>query len=196
MSHTAPAWGLLVTVFGAIFVGQLSGKSALAALVLATRYRAFPVLAGAALALATHSAIAVAAGSVLSLLPARPVQVGAGLLFVASAVYMWFRKGDKVTGLGELERSATSMRIFGSSLAMVFVAEWGDLTQIGTATLAARYGRPLLVVLGATCALWSATGIAILVGRGVGHLLRPGLIQKIASIIFVLLGAALIAGII
>ncbi len=39
-----------------------------------------------------------------------------------------------------------------------FVAEWGDLTQILTANLAARYHSALSVGLGATLALWAVAG--------------------------------------
>ena len=41
-----------------------------------------------------QSVVAVAAGGLLSLLPARPVHVGAGLLFLVSAIFMWIRKSE------------------------------------------------------------------------------------------------------
>src|SRR5580700_10765400 len=84
---------LFGTVFAVIFVAELPDKTAFAALVLATRYRPLPVFLGAALALTVQSIVAVAAGGLLSLLPARPVHVGAGVLFLVSAVVMWRRNG-------------------------------------------------------------------------------------------------------
>jgi putative Ca2+/H+ antiporter (TMEM165/GDT1 family) len=197
-SHTAWHWTVVVTVFSAIFVAQLPGKSALAALLLATRYRLLPVVAGAALALATHSAIAVAAGSIFSVLPARPVHLGAGIVFVASAVLIWrgSAKSDASTVHRETKASRNFMRVFYLSWVAVFVAEWGDLTQVATAALAARYSRPLAVFAAATLALWTATSIAVLVGRGVGHLLRPEVTKKIAATLFAAMGMALIAGIV
>jgi hypothetical protein len=62
---------LFATVFVVIFVAELPDKTALAALVLATRYRPLPVFLGAALALTVQSVVAVAAGGLLSLLPAE-----------------------------------------------------------------------------------------------------------------------------
>ena len=87
---------IFATVFGVIFVAELPDKTAVAALVLATRHRALPVFAGTALALIVQSLIAVAAGGLLALLPPRPVHIGAGLLFLVSAVSMW-RSKDEAT---------------------------------------------------------------------------------------------------
>ncbi len=81
-------WTIFLTVFGVIFVAELPGKTALAALVLATRFRPWPVFLGTALALTIQSLVALAAGKLLSMLPARPVHVGAGLLFLVSAVFI------------------------------------------------------------------------------------------------------------
>ncbi len=63
---------IFATVFGVIFIAELPDKTAVAALVLATRHRALPVFAGTALALVVQSLIAVAAGGVLGLAPATP----------------------------------------------------------------------------------------------------------------------------
>ena len=51
-----------------------------------------------------------------------------------------------------------------TSFAVVFLAEFGDLTQIMTVSLAARYHDPLAVGTGAVLALWTAAGIAVFVG--------------------------------
>jgi Ca2+/H+ antiporter, TMEM165/GDT1 family len=46
------------------------------------------------------------------------------------------------------------------------LAEWGDLTQILTANVAARYHSPLSVGIGAVLALWAVAGIAVIGGQG------------------------------
>ena len=191
-------WQVFGTVFGVIFLAQLPGKSALTALVLSSRFRALPVLLGAALALAAHSVIAVAAGGLLSLLPARPIHVGAGLLFMVSAIFMWRGQAPE-SERSEASRSQSAVsftRAFGMSFTVIFVAEWGDLTQLATAALAARYGAPVVVLAGAALGLWAATGIAILIGGALGHLLRPALVQRIAAVVFAALGVALLMGIV
>jgi len=94
MVEAMHGWTLFLTVFGLIFVAELPDKTALAALVLATRHRPFPVLLGAGLALAVQSLVAVTAGQLFSLLPHRPVQMAAALLFLVSAVVMWRRQEE------------------------------------------------------------------------------------------------------
>ena len=75
-------------------MAELPDKTALAALVLATRHKPLPVFLGAAAALTVQSLVAITAGELLSLLPARGVHIGAGLLFLGSAWFMWRRKEE------------------------------------------------------------------------------------------------------
>jgi putative Ca2+/H+ antiporter (TMEM165/GDT1 family) len=186
---------VFMSVFGVIFVAELPDKTALAALVLATRYRPWPVFLGAALALTVQSVVAIAAGSVLSLLPPRIVHVAAGIVFLVSAVLMWRRKGDDDGGkVAEDAKPVGFWRATWIVFGVVFIAEWGDLTQLATAALAARYKAPLTVFVAATLALWAVAGIAVFVGHRAGKLLRPERTQKIAAVLFAAVGVALIAG--
>jgi Ca2+/H+ antiporter, TMEM165/GDT1 family len=187
---------LFATVFVVIFVAELPDKTALAALVLATRFRPLPVFLGAALALTVQSVVAIAAGGLLSLLPARPVHIGAGALFIVSAIVMWRRKGADSPDPGKSREpgSPSFLRAFASTFGVVFIAEWGDLTQLGTAALAARYRTPVTVFCAATLALWAVTGIAVLVGNRAGAFLKPEVTKRVAAAIFVLVGGALIVG--
>ena len=52
---------------------------------------------------------------------------------------------------------------------MLFAAEWGDLSQIVTAGLAARSGDPLSVFVGSWVALALVAGLAVLVGNQLSH---------------------------
>jgi len=192
--HGWHGWGLLLSVFGVVFVAELPDKTALATLVLATRHRAVPVLVGAATALTIQSLVAVGAGELISLLPARPVHAFAGALFVLSAVLMWRRGEDEEeTADGGGER-AGFWRAAWAVFAVIFVAEWGDLTQLATAALAASYRSPYLVFAGATLALWVVTAIAVFVGNRAGRMLDPRLTKRIAAVLFALVGAALLVG--
>ena len=130
---------LFFTVYGVIFLAELPDKTALAALVLATRHRPLPVFLGASLALTVQSVIAVAAGSLLSRLPHAWVRVGSGLLFLGCAVFMWLRKPEAAAAARETSDKAGFWGALWTVFLVVFVAEWGDLTQILTANLAAHY---------------------------------------------------------
>jgi putative Ca2+/H+ antiporter (TMEM165/GDT1 family) len=190
-------WGVFGTVFGVIFVAELPDKTAVAALLLATKYRPVPVFLGAALALAIQSVVAVAAGGVLSLLPARPVHIGAGVVMLVSAVVMWRRKSSESAESAVVQqekRPPTFLRAFIATFSLIFVAEWGDLTQLGTAALAARYRSPLTVFAAATLALWAVAALAILVGNRARALMNPELTKRVAAVVFLGLGIALVAG--
>jgi putative Ca2+/H+ antiporter (TMEM165/GDT1 family) len=186
---------LVVTVYGVVFVAELPDKTALAALVLATRHKAMPVFLGSALALAVQSLVAVAAGQLLTLLPARPVHVVAGVVFLISAVVMWIRHED----VPDVSAGDSKMKGFWSStwtvFGIVFIAEWGDLTQLATGALAARYAAPVAVFVGATAALWTVAALAAFVGSRAGRLLSGSLVQRIAATLFALVGVALVLGV-
>ena len=180
---------LLATVYGIIFVAELPDKTALASLVLATRYRAFPVFVGASLALTVQSVFAVVFGNLLSLLPARPVHVLSGVLFLGSAIAMWRRN----TTAEEVDDRASKQGLtaVGTSFVVVFLAEWGDLTQIGTAALAARYHAPLTIFTGATLALWSVVAIVVYLGSTASRALDPQMTKRAAAVVFAAVGVVL-----
>jgi putative Ca2+/H+ antiporter (TMEM165/GDT1 family) len=188
------SFSIAASVFGIVFIAELPDKTALASLVLATRHRALPVFLGAAVALAVQSLVAVLAGHLLSLLPARPVHIGAGLLFLVTAVLMW-RKNEEDGGSEDKDSAAmgfwrTAWLVFG----VIFIAEWGDLTQLATAALAARYAAPIAVFVGATLALWAVVTIAVVVGNRAGKLMSPHITQRIAAGVFAVVGVAFVVG--
>jgi putative Ca2+/H+ antiporter (TMEM165/GDT1 family) len=187
---------LFFSVFAVVFAAELPDKTALAALVLATRHRPASVLLGAASALTIQTAVAVAAGHLLSLLPQRPVHVAAGLLFLVSAVVMWRREEEAEEDVKDRDGAAGFWRSAWIVFVVVFVAEWGDLTQIATAGLAARYRAPLVVFAGAALALWSVAAIAVFVGHRAGKLLDAHVTKRVAAVLFAAVGGALVAGLI
>ena len=180
--------GVFLTVFGVIFVAELPDKTALAAIVLATRFSPRGVFVGTAAALAIQSGIAVAAGSLLALLPARIVHVGAGLLFIVSAAIMWRRRDEPEPNRDEEPGARSFAKSVATAFAIAFVAEWGDLTQLGTAALAARYRAPLTVFAGSTLALWSVAAAAVFLGSRAAGVLDPHRLQRVAAVVFGVVG--------
>lgn len=195
MNHSATIWsfdpGLFASVFALIFLAELPDKTAFATLLLAVRRRPLPVFCGAAAAFAVQSFIAVAFGGALSLLPARAVHVGAGLLFLAFAWAMWTREEEELPEVGRGDGGFA--RAMAASFAVVFVAEWGDLTQLATATLAAKHGKPLTVFLGATAALWCVSALAAALGRRLKSSFDPRPLEKAAAAVFALVGLYFLA---
>jgi putative Ca2+/H+ antiporter (TMEM165/GDT1 family) len=176
-------------VFGVVFLAELPDKTALASLMLGTRYRAGYVFCGIAAAFAVHVCVAVAAGSLLTLLPHRWVQGVVGVLFLAGAAMLLFHHDEEEDAAGREPRDQSFWRVAGSGFTLILVAEFGDLTQIMTANLAARYGDPLAVGLGALLALWAVAALGVLGGKALMKRVPLPLITKVAAAVMVLLAA-------
>ncbi|MFJ6935808.1 TMEM165/GDT1 family protein [Streptomyces sp. NPDC101132] len=171
---------ILAIVFGVVFLAELPDKTALAGLMLGTRYRASYVFAGVAAAFAVHVALAIAAGSVLTLLPHRLVQAFVGVLFLIGAAMLLLKKDEGEESVKAPE-DQSFWKVSGAGFMLILVAEFGDLTQIMTANLAARYDDPVSVGLGAVLALWAVAGLGILGGRTLMKRVPLRLITKIAA---------------
>ncbi|MEO9221254.1 MAG: TMEM165/GDT1 family protein [Mycobacteriaceae bacterium] len=138
---------IIATVFALVFLAELPDQTAVAGLVLGTRFPWRWVFTGMVAAFLTHVIIAVDAGSLLTLLPHRPVEAVVAALFVLGAVLVW-REGrqgedenndDPRDEEPAVEEAAGFWPVAGLGYGVIFVAEWGDLTQILTANLAANY---------------------------------------------------------
>jgi Ca2+/H+ antiporter, TMEM165/GDT1 family len=181
---------VLGIVYPVIFLSELPDKTMLASAVLAARGHAAAVWAGAAAAFAVHVCIAVTAGAVLvTVLPHRAVQALAAVLFLGGAVWVLRSAAARPGAAGPGAAAPGSAgRTFLTTFAVVFLAEWGDVTQILTAGLAARLHDPVAVGLGAVLALWSAATLAVAAGRPLGRL-PAVLVQRVTGVILLALAA-------
>ena len=162
-------------VFAVIFVGELPDKTMVASLVMSARGHPFAVWLGSAGAFVVHVVIATTLGTVVFHLLAPQVVdavvaviflIGAGLAAV-EAVREHRRKDDPEPPPMPSRPGRTAATAF----AVIFAAEWGDLTQLLTANLAAHYHDPLSVATGAILALWAVSAIAVTGGRWLGSVI-------------------------
>ena len=169
---------IVATTFALILPAELPDKTFIATLVLATRFRHLWVWLGVITAFAVQVLIAVTAGGLLALAPQRLVL---GITFVLFAVgaFVMIKGGlssraaeqaaaddeaAEISDRAAAERNLTPARVFALSFVVLFTAEWGDLSQLLTAGLAARTGEPLSVFLGSWTALVVVSGLAVLAG--------------------------------
>lgn len=183
---------VIATVFGLVFVAELPDKTAVAGLVLGTRFPARWVFTGMAAAFLCHVVIATAAGSLLSLLPRRLVEAVVAVLFIVGAVLIW-REGmeqeqQEQEQVETVPESAGFLNVASLGFVVIFVAEWGDLTQILTANLAAKYHQPFSVGIGAVLALWAVGLLAILGGKTLLRVLPIMWITRVAAVVMLALG--------
>ncbi len=78
-------------------------------------------------------------------------------------------------------RDLQGWRVAATSFGVLFLAEWGDLSQLLTAGLAARSGDPVSTFVGSWLALVTVAALAILLGRTLLRYLSLGLIRRIGA---------------
>jgi putative Ca2+/H+ antiporter (TMEM165/GDT1 family) len=185
MSLTAAA-----ATFVAVLPAELPDKTILACLILSSRYRPGVVFSGAAAAFLSQVVIAVAAGGALSLLPHRIVEACAAGAFVVGAVVLWRQKGEESEDdddAGQDGLRSGFWPVFGTTFAVVFLAEFGDLTQFVTISLAARFHDPVSVGIGATLGLWVAAAAAVTLGWRVLKLIPMHWLTRGAAVVMLVL---------
>lgn len=178
----------VATVFAVIALAELPDKSLFASLLLATRYRPLLVWLGVAAAFAVHVAIAVIAGGLLTLLPAEILQIILAVAFATGAAVLLLGRASTEQQEGEREAARAPAvhrptAVVAASFGLIFLGEWGDITQIATANLAARYADPLSVAVAATAALWAVAGLAVTAGRAVLRWVPVSQIRRIAGVV-------------
>jgi putative Ca2+/H+ antiporter (TMEM165/GDT1 family) len=183
-------WHLFVTTFALIFISELPDKTAFATLLLAAQGNPLAVFLGAAGAFVVQSLVAVTFGRLFSALPERVVHIGAGVVFLVLAILMW----RKDTSAEEVHAAPKKgfLQSATSAFIVIFIAEWGDLTQLATATLAAKYAATLTIFVSATLALWVVTGLGVVAGHFAGRSIQPKHMQVLAAITFAVVGIVLL----
>jgi len=176
---------VLLITFGVIFVAELPDKTMIATIVLSSRYRPLPVWIGAALAMVVNSAVAVLAGRLLELLPHRWVEAMVAALFAGGSLYLLLVKEEVETRVGEkeAEKARAGHRVALGAFVVIVLAELGDLTQILTANLVARYHSPLSVFVGSAAALVTVMGVGVIGGRALLRVLPLATIRRVAGVI-------------
>jgi putative Ca2+/H+ antiporter (TMEM165/GDT1 family) len=188
---------LFASTFAVIFLAEIPDKTAMATLMLATGSRPFAVFVGVAVAFVIQSAVAVAFGSVITLFPRDVVRMVAGGLFLVFAVMMWRRGVEADETSSDQPGAAQSLfwPVAWKAFMVIFIAEWGDLTQLATAALAAKCAQPLTIFTAATLALWAVTALAVVVGQRLKHVIKPLIMQRVAAIVFALIGLLMLVGV-
>jgi Ca2+/H+ antiporter, TMEM165/GDT1 family len=189
----------VVTAFALVVPVELPDKTFVATLVLSTRYRPVPVWVGVTVAFGVQCLVAVVAGRLIALLPHRPVQLVAALLFATGAVLLirsagraaeeeQEREREYDSKVGTVRRSGLNAAL--SSFAVLFVAEWGDLSQLLTAGLVARGGHPVAVFAGSWAGLAAISAAAILLGRVLMRYISLAVVQYVGAAVCLILAVA------
>ncbi|MEV0222890.1 TMEM165/GDT1 family protein [Streptomyces sp. NPDC050704] len=171
----------ILTAFGLIFLAELPDKTMFASLAMGTRMRPLYVWFGTSTAFVVHVAIAVGAGSLIGLLPDWTVKTVSAALFAFGA-FMLLRGGGDDDAEDSAGRTVTGFwPVYTTAFMAVFISEWGDLTQITTANLAATNGIASVAV-GSAAALMSVSALALLAGRFIAKRVPLKTVQRIGGL--------------
>ena len=155
---------ILLATYGAVFVAEIVGDKLLYTTgVLATRYRTVPVMIGMVIAFMAKMAVAVAVGNAISKVPPLLVAALTSVSFIGVAIALWRKPVEQTSS----ERNHRASKAAMVSFATIFFSEWGDVGQITAATMAARFGAPLVVWIGAVSAMATKGALAASVGAGI-----------------------------
>ncbi|MGW6536307.1 TMEM165/GDT1 family protein [Streptomyces sp. NPDC055051] len=171
----------IVTAFGLIFLAELPDKTMFASLAMGTRMRPLYVWFGTSAAFAVHVGIAVGAGSLLGMLPGWTVKLVSALMFGFGA-FILLRGGGDDDEEDAGGRTVTGFwPVFSTAFMAVFISEWGDLTQITTANLAATNGTASTAI-GSFIALTSVSALALVAGRFIAKRVPLKTVQRVGGV--------------
>ena len=175
-----------IAAFITIFIAEFGDKTQLVSMAMACRYPPLQVLAGAMTALAVVLGLAVWVGGYLSTAISHSlVAVISGIVFIVIGIFTYIRKDDR-------EKECDSREGFMQTMVMVFIAEFGDKTQLAALFLAAGLGYPLAVFVGAMVAMLFNHLLAVYFGSRFISRINPRYVKIGTVVLFISIGLIMI----
>ncbi|WP_211239050.1 TMEM165/GDT1 family protein [Desulfonatronum lacustre] len=172
------------TSFLLIFAAEIGDKSQLVCMVMAARHRAFPVMVGSALAFVVLNTLAVVFGAALAnWIPEVMVYAIVAVLFLVFGIQSMRAEEEPDR---ECASPPSGHGIFLATFALIFVAEFGDKTQLAVVGLSST-SIPLAVWAGATTALILTSALGIWAGCTVLQRIPMKLLHRVSGIFFIIL---------
>ncbi|HQU25813.1 MAG TPA: TMEM165/GDT1 family protein [Acidimicrobiales bacterium] len=180
--------GTFLGIAAAMFLLELPDKTMIATIVMAARTRPLPVAIGASVGFVVQMAIAVAAGGLVTLLPDRVREIVVTVLFLGGALYLLISKEERAEAAGEAEaareRRDGVLREAATAFGVIFLAEFGDLTQIQALTFTAHTHAPLEVFLASSIALVAVAFLGAYGGRALERRVPLVWIRRLGGVVF------------
>ncbi|MCP5418275.1 MAG: TMEM165/GDT1 family protein [Chromatiaceae bacterium] len=179
----AESLSTIFSTFTLISLAELGDKSQLVCMALAARHRHMPVILGAASAFVILNTLAVLFGAGVAVwVPERVIAGVVAVLFTLFGIHALRVQED---GDGEVVQERPGHTLFVTTLSLIFVAEFGDKTQIAVAGLAGSM-ESVSVWIGATIALITVSILGVWAGRTLLQRLPLVWLHRVAGGIFLL----------
>ena len=176
-------FSISLSTFTLVALAELGDKSQLVCMTLAARHRHWPVILGATTAFLVLNALAVLFGAGVAVwVPERATAGLVAVLFGVFGIHALLKPGDDES---EDVEESSGHGIFLTTLLLIFVAEFGDKTQIAVAGLASSLA-PLPVWLGASSALVMVSVLGVWAGRTVLQRLPLHWLHRASGAVFLL----------
>ncbi|MET0051599.1 MAG: TMEM165/GDT1 family protein [Candidatus Thiodiazotropha sp.] len=183
---SAESLSVIASAFSLISLAEIGDKSQLVCVTLAARHRAWPVFRGASLAFVLLNAMAAGFGAaVVTWLPEALMSLIVSIVFALFGLQALRYRPESEASLTDV---IPGRRLFLSTLMLIFVAEFGDKTQIAVAGMSVNW-PPLMVWLGATLALIGVTALGVLLGKSLVQRLPLATIQRLSGGLFLVFAA-------
>jgi putative Ca2+/H+ antiporter (TMEM165/GDT1 family) len=181
---------VVAITFGIVALAEVADTSGLVTLVLASRFPARWVLLGVCAGMLVHVGVAIAAGSLLALLPERPLEVVLALVLVVGAVLL-IREGEEDDDDDDDDAPEKTPRtrwgVAATAFGVTALSEFADPSQILAASLTARYGDPIAVGIGAVLGLWVVSALAVYGGSRLRRVVPVKWVTRVAAAIMIVL---------
>lgn len=191
-------WSALLSAFGLVFVAELGDKTQLAIVAQTCKFRCgWPVFLGGSLALTATTALGAVAGRLLgTVVPPLVMRLVAAVAFVVMGALIWREavkpEAESACPACETDEPARARRwnwrAFTATLALLFVAELGDKTQLAVLGMSSRNAAPWLVFVGGAAALTTVTGLGVLGGQQLCRLIPEKVLLRVSAGAFAVMG--------
>ena len=184
--------GTFLGIFALMFVLELPDKTMIATIVMSTKARPTSIVIGASSAFVVQMGLAVLAGGLLTLFPPRIKDIIVGLLFLGGAAYLLLVSEKTIEQEGEREaaneKAGSRWREISTAFTVIFIGEFGDLTQIQAANFSAKTHKPLEVFLASSLAMILISFVGAFGGQLLQRVVPLAKIRMAGGVIFALLG--------
>jgi putative Ca2+/H+ antiporter (TMEM165/GDT1 family) len=176
---------------GVVALAEMGDKTQLLSLMLAARYpkQAMAIIAGIFIAtIANHACAALLGHWLMTLVSPDVMRWILGLSFLG--IGLWLLVPDHIDDATDSKVVDRTFQVFVLTVALFFLAEMGDKTQIATIALGAKYDDVVAVTIGTTLGMMLANAPAVWLGQKFTKRMPIKWVHGVAALTFIAIGVA------